>query len=126
MIQVVAALIEQDGKVLIAQRGKGQKMADLWEFPGGKVETGEGPEAALKRELLEELNLEIEVLELYGEHKHHYPQFSIQLSLYRVQWRGGKLKLKEHQQVQWVPKAQLINFPFTAADLPFVEKITGS
>lgn len=125
MTTVIAAIILKDNKVLIAQRAEGQKLAGKWEFPGGKIEDGETPEECLKREMKEELNVDIEIGEFFGESVYHYETGPIRLVAYKARLLGGQCKLKVHSRVEWVEPHQLANYHFAPADIPFVEKLRG-
>jgi len=123
MREVIAAIIIKDIKVLIAQRAEGQKLAGKWEFPGGKIEDGETPEECLKREIKEELDIDIEVGEFFGESVYHYETETIRLVAYKARLIGGQCKLKVHSRVEWVEPWELVNYDFAPADVPFVEKL---
>jgi 8-oxo-dGTP diphosphatase len=104
---VTAALIRDDRKILIAQRGGDKRFGRKWEFPGGKLMAGETPEACLHREIMEELNLVIRVEEHFCTVHHNYPDFDIELMAFWCTIVGGTLKLEEHEQVLWVTVAEL-------------------
>ncbi len=123
MITVIAAIINKDGKVLIAQRAQGQRLAGKWEFPGGKLEEGETPQECLKRELKEELDMDIEVGEYFGESVYHYQTGTIRLLFYRARMLGGGCKLNVHSRVEWVEPRELAKYDFVPADLPIVDKL---
>ena len=119
---VCAALADGDGKVLLQQRPLGKAMAGLWEFPGGKIDDGESPEAALARELNEELGLEVAPADLHplGFASHRYDRFHILLLLYLCRiWRGAPAAL-EGQALAWVAPAAMSAYPMPAADEPLV------
>lgn len=120
---VAAAIIISHGKVLIAQRAQGLRLAGKWEFPGGKVEPGETPEECLKREIREELGIEIAVDGFFGESVYHYDIGPIRLLAYKASWTGGDLRLTEHEQIKWVKPEKLDDYDFSPADLPFIEKL---
>ena len=116
------ALIDADGRVLLAQRPAGKSMAGLWDFPGGKVETGETPEAALVRELKEELSIDIRTscLAALGFASHSYEKFHLLMPLYICrQWRG-KLVPTEGQKLAWVRAQALREYPMPPADEPLI------
>ena len=117
MSLVTAALIRDDEKILIAQRGRSQKFGRQWEFPGGKLNKGETPEACLRREIREELNLEIQVDEHFCTVHHHYPDFKIKLMAFWCSIVGGTLELEEHEQVRWVTVPEMKQYSFVEADL---------
>ena len=123
MIDVTAAILVKDGRVLIAKRKPDDKLPHKWEFPGGKIEAGESAQECLKREIREEFSIEIRVGEFLGESVFHYPHASIRLLAYRAKWQVGDLALKDHADYAWVQCDQLDDFDFAPADLPFVRKL---
>ena len=123
MILVSAvALIDRDGRVLLAQRPKGKSMAGLWEFPGGKVEKGEAPEAALVRELHEELGIETwdSCLAPLTFASHKYEDFHLLMPLFACRKWSGIVQAKEGQSLKWVLAKDLSKYPMPAADLPLI------
>ena len=123
MILVSAvALIDSDGRVLLAQRPEGKSMAGLWEFPGGKVEKGETPEAALVRELHEELGIETwdSCLAPLTFASHKYEDFHLLMPLYACRKWSGIVQPKEGQTLKWVAARDLSKYPMPAADLPLI------
>ena len=123
MILVSAvALIDRDGRVLLAQRPEGKSMAGLWEFPGGKVEKGETPEAALVRELHEELGIEPwdSCLAPLTFASHKYEDFHLLMPLYACRKWSGIVQPKEGQTLKWVAARDLSKYPMPAADLPLI------
>jgi 8-oxo-dGTP diphosphatase len=120
MNTVTAAILIKDGRVLIAKRGAGDRLADKWEFPGGKVEAGETPEECLIREMFEEFRIVVSVGEFLGESVYHYSHGSIRLIAYRTFYERGELSLETHADFAWVTVDQLDDFDFAPADLPFV------
>jgi len=120
---VVAAVVVYEGKVLCVKKGKTRYdyTSMHWEFPGGKVEEGEAPEEALHRELLEELELDVEV----GQHlisvDHAYKDFSISMAAYLCHASGSEVQLKEHVEARWVQKNELMQMEWCAADVPIAE-----
>ena len=122
VLVVAVALIDVDGRVLIAQRPEGKKMAGLWEFPGGKVDPGEVPEMALIRELKEELGIDTKesCLAPFTFSSHEYGDFHLLMPLYLCRrWWGGVVP-QEGQAVKWVRPVRLGDFPMPPADKPLV------
>ena len=123
MILVSAvALIDRDGRVLIAQRPEGKSMAGLWEFPGGKIEGGETQEQALIRELYEELGIETwsSCLAPLTFASHRYNEFHLLMPLFVCRKWDGVPKSKEGQNLKWVRVNKLKDFPMPAADIPLI------
>lgn len=126
-VKVVAAVItasnENGEKMIFAtQRGYGE-FKDGWEFPGGKVEPGETPQAALKREIMEELETEIEVGDLIETIEYDYPTFHLSMDCFWAEIVKGDLVLREHEAARWLTKEQLESVDWLPADLGLVEKI---
>jgi 8-oxo-dGTP diphosphatase len=117
-----AALIDRDGRVLLAQRPPGKSMAGLWEFPGGKVEPGETPETALIRELKEELGIDTwqSCLAPLTFASHSYPDFHLLMPLYACRKWDGQPESVENQQLKWVRPGNLKDFPMPPADIPLI------
>lgn len=121
-IEVVAAIIRKDDKVFATQRGYGE-WKDWWEFPGGKVEPGETPEAALKREIREELSTEISVDTFVCTVDYDYPKFHLTMHCYYCSLLDEALHLNEHEAARWLTKDQLDSVDWLPADLVVVEDI---
>lgn len=121
-IEVVAAIIHEDGKIFATQRGYGE-FAGGWEFPGGKLERGESPEHALVREIQEELNTIIEVGELIETVEYDYPTFHLKMYCYLCQRVSGQLDLLEHSAAKWLTKGTLTSVDWLPADIAVVEKL---
>jgi 8-oxo-dGTP diphosphatase len=117
-----AALIDRDGRVLLAQRPEGKSMAGLWEFPGGKVEPDETPEAALVRELNEELGIETwdSCLAPLTFASHAYDDFHLLMPLFACRKWNGIVQPKESQTLKWVEAKAIKEYPMPAADIPLV------
>ncbi len=117
-----AALIDQDGRVLIAQRPEGKSMAGLWEFPGGKIEKGETPEFALMRELREELLIETRPCCFFplSFASHSYDKFHLMMPLFVCRVWDGIPQSNEGQNLKWVNINELYNYPMPAADVPLI------
>ncbi|MCB1335201.1 MAG: 8-oxo-dGTP diphosphatase MutT [Roseivivax sp.] len=124
MVVLVAAvaLIDPDGRVLLAQRPEGKSMAGLWEFPGGKIEPGETPEAALIRELHEELGIETwqSCLAPLTFASHSYESFHLLMPLFACRKWDGIVSPREGQALKWVRVQELRNYPMPPADVPLI------
>jgi len=116
------ALIDPDNRVLIAQRPEGKSMAGLWEFPGGKVQTGETPECALRRELEEELGIEVceTCLAPFTFASHSYDEFHLLMPLFICRTWEGNPTPRESQKLAWVRATALKNYPMPEADIPLI------
>jgi len=121
-IEVVAAIIRKGGNILATQRGYGD-FKDWWEFPGGKMETGETPEEALKREIQEELSTEISVDEFLCTVEYDYPAFHLKMHCYLCSLLTETLHLNEHEAAKWLRKDELNSVRWLPADLEVVAKI---
>jgi 8-oxo-dGTP diphosphatase len=119
---VAVALVDPDGRVLIAKRPEGKTLAGLWEFPGGKVESHERPEAALIRELREELTIDVEqsCLAPLTFASHAYQDFHLLMPLYVCRRWKGIVTATEGQELQWVKPLKLRDYPMPPADLPLI------
>jgi len=126
-VDVVAAVIQKDGKFFLAQRAETMHLGGQWEFPGGKLEEGETHEEALKREIMEELCIEIKVGELMGEAVHKYPERSriVHLYFYAAEHTGGVITLLEHQQMKWLEKNELQTVEIAEGDKTFIDYLMG-
>ena len=122
LLVAACALVDGDGRVLIAQRPEGKSLAGLWEFPGGKVEAGETPEAALIRELREELGITIvhACLSPFVFASHAYEDFHLLMPLFLIRRWTGTVVAHEHADLRWVKPARLGDFPMPPADEPLV------
>ena len=123
-IHVVAAIIIWDHKVFATQRGYGE-FKDGWEFPGGKVEPGETPQVALKREIREELATEIEVGNYIDTIEHDYPTIHLSMECYACTVVSGKLELLEHENAAWLSKENLYSVSWLPADLSILDKVAN-
>ena len=125
-IEVAAGLLFRDGKLLIAQRRAGDHLGGFWEFPGGKREAGETFEACLRRELMEELGIEVEVLELIDCVDYDYPEKSVQLHFYRCRWQRHEPKPLGCHALAWVTPDQLSHHKFPPADERLLARLESS
>ena len=122
-IHVVAAVIRDgEGRIFATQRGYGP-YKDGWEFPGGKIEPGETPEEALKREIREELDAEIEVRESAGRIEYDYPEFHLSMDCFFCVLLSGTLTLKEHEAAKWLRPEELDSVAWLPADLSLIERL---
>ncbi|MGA7382210.1 MAG: (deoxy)nucleoside triphosphate pyrophosphohydrolase [Terriglobales bacterium] len=124
MKQVVAALIVKDDKVLVCQRTRHQTMPLKWEFPGGKIETGEQPRDALRRELDEELGIDATIGEEIERIRHTYKTGnSVELRFYVVRDYAGNIENRIFREIRWATRAELPNFDFLEADVKLVKDV---
>ena len=121
-IEVVAAIIRKGDKIFATQRGYGE-WKDWWEFPGGKMESGETPEEALKREILEELSTGINVDEFLCTVEHDYPAFHLKMHCYLCSLVTEALHLNEHEAAKWLTKDELDGVKWLPADLEVIEEV---
>lgn len=122
VLVAAAALVDIDNRVLIARRPEGKAMAGLWEFPGGKIEPGETPEATLIRELDEELGIEVcdTCLAPLTFASHSYDTFHLLMPLFLCRNWEGEIRPTEHSEVKWVRAMRLADYPMPEADLPLI------
>jgi 8-oxo-dGTP diphosphatase len=125
LLVAAVALVDADGRVLIAQRPEGKPMAGLWEFPGGKVEAGERPEETLIRELAEELGIAVQeaCLAPLTFASHAYESFHLLMPLYICRRWDGVVQAREGQALKWVRPRQLRDYPMPPADEPLIPAI---
>lgn len=121
-VRVVAAIIIENDKVFATQRGYGE-FKDGWEFPGGKIEPGETPEEAIVREIKEELDTEVEVIELLDTVEYDYPNFHLSMGCFICKIKSGDLVLKEHEAAKWLTKDALGSVEWLPADMGLVGEI---
>lgn len=121
-IHVVAAIIQKGNKLFATQRGYGD-FKDGWEFPGGKIEHGETPQEALKREIKEELNTEIKVGELLDIVEYDYPDFHLIMHCFMCEIVSGELELLEHEAAKWLKKDELESVEWLPADVELANKL---
>ena len=121
-VNVVAAIIRDGNKIFATQRGYGE-FKDGWEFPGGKVEEGETPQEALKREIEEELETEIEVGDYLTTIEHDYPKFHLSMKCYWARIIEGKPVLLEHEAARWLSREELDTVAWLPADVTIIELV---
>lgn len=122
-INVVGAVIVNDGKVLCAQRGPAGSLAGMWEFPGGKIEPGETAQAALEREIAEELECGVSIGDEVTTTRHEYDFGIVTLTTFYCELIDGTPQLTEHAEVRWLPPRMLSTLEWAPADVPAVERI---
>ena len=127
-LRVTASLIRHQGRILIAQRQNSGRFANKWEFPGGKIDPGETPPQALRRELEEELGICVEIGGLYSETLYRYEYGQIRQYTYWVELSAlpDGLQLHEHQAIAWVTPAELSQYEFAGADCAVLERLIQS
>ncbi len=122
-IFVVGAVIVNEGKILCAQRGVSKSLPLKWEFPGGKIESGETPEEALKREIHEEMNCQVEIGDHVEDTIYEYDFGIVHLTTYYCRLIEGTPTFTEHVAIKWLPRAELITLDWAPADIPAIQKI---
>ncbi len=120
MNKAAIAIIEKDGKILIARRRTDDHLKGKWEFPGGKICEGETPGECVKREIREELDIDIEAGDLLYVIQHTYNYAAIELYFYKTTYLSGEIKLKEYRDIRWVEKKDLRNYDLPEANLPLL------
>lgn len=118
-IKVVAAIIQKENKILVTKRGYGE-FINMWEFPGGKIESGETKEQALVREIKEELNIEINVDKFAIDIEYQYPNFYLFMSCFMCSIKEGSIELLEHNDGKWITKEELNTLNWLPADIDAV------
>lgn len=124
-VHVVAAVIIREGKILCVQRSENklEYISKKWEFPGGKVESGEELENTIKREILEELKVEIDVRDFLVQVNHEYPDFKLKMDTFICEIENGEPTLTEHINLKWLSPNEISTLDWAAADVPIVEKL---
>lgn len=124
MLQVVAAaVVIREGRALLTRRTEGQHLAGMWEFPGGKLEEGESPEAAVARECREECGIEVEVIDILDVTHHRYPDKDVLLLFYRCALVAGEVQHLQVAEHAWVAPSELASYPLPPADARVVARI---
>lgn len=122
-LRVLAAILEKNGRWLIAKRKKGDRFAGFWEFPGGKLERGETPKECLARELSEEFGIGVRVGRRLGSVNYSSPAFAIELIAYSVSHLAGSFRLQDHEEVRWASPSQISRFALTEPDRLLLRKL---
>ncbi|HKI88547.1 MAG TPA: NUDIX domain-containing protein [Draconibacterium sp.] len=125
MLKVTCACIVKEGRILVTQRGADTYHPFLWEFPGGKIKPDETPEACIKREIREELELEIKILKPMVSVQHNYQTKQIELIPFLCSTNSEKLKLNEHVDFKWVEWNELFELPFSEADEKLIQQVAN-
>ncbi|MBN2723491.1 MAG: 8-oxo-dGTP diphosphatase MutT [Deltaproteobacteria bacterium] len=126
MIDVVAGIIFRNKKIFISRRPESSHMGGYWEFPGGKINHLETPEAALERELVEELGIKTRIKDFILETRWKYPEKEVNLMFFEVEWLEGQIILSFHSEYKWVSPEDLNNFEFPPPDREIVEYLEKS
>jgi len=126
MIDVTCAIVLNQGRVLVTQRSEKMRLPLKWEFPGGKIEPNETAEACISRELNEELNIEVEIVNKLRPCPFQYETMSINLIPFVVKMKSGQILLREHKDFKWVEIHELTRFDWAPADLPVLEQFLKS
>ena len=124
-IEVVAGIIEYNDKILCMQRDKGKfdYVSFKWEFPGGKIEEGETKEEALKRELREEMEMDVEIEKHFLDISHEYPDFTMNMYVFKCRAKSEKFVMNVHHDFKWLPLTEISSLDWAPADKPAVEKL---
>ena len=124
-IEVVAGVIEHDGKILCMERAQGKYdyVSFKWEFPGGKIEAGESKEEALKRELREEMEMDVDIVGHFLDVYHEYPDFSMNMYSFLCKAKSKEFKMNVHNDFKWLDKSELKTLDWAQADVPIVNKV---
>lgn len=126
MINVTCAIILREDKIFVIQRSAEMNLPFKWEFPGGKIEMGENEEDCIKREIREEINIEIQILKRLTPSVYTYPTFAINLIPFLASYINGKVVLAEHSNFKWLEKSELLSLDWAPADVPIVQEILNS
>jgi 8-oxo-dGTP diphosphatase len=123
MINVTAAIIKRDGRILIAKRSSTSSLPNKWEFPGGKIEVGETPEECLARELYEEFDIIVTTGEFFVESVYQYERKTVRLLAFKVQYDQDITTMNAHDDVKWVPVEELLDYDLAPADVPIAKEV---
>jgi len=123
MQKVSVAIIEKEGRILIAKRKKNGPLKNLWEFPGGKIEPGETPEECVRREVFEELGLTVEIEEFICSTEYQYEHESVELFAYKVQYASGTPGAVYYQEMKWVKPYELNDYDFPGANAEIIQRL---
>ncbi len=123
IVAVTAAILTHEGRILIARRPAGDRLAGLWEFPGGKLEPGETPREGLRRELNEEFGILTRIGSFFDQTDYHYDHMIVRLMVYQAELEEGELKPTAHDAVRWVTPEQMGEYRFAPADRPIVARL---
>jgi len=121
MIDVCCAIIENNGKILATKRGENMHLGGFWEFPGGKVEAGENAEECIIREIIEELNINIVILDNLPDVEHNYPEKSIRLIPFICLKASGKISLQDHSEYKWIEPEAWEQLKWAPADIKVIK-----
>lgn len=121
VIRVVGAVIEKDGLILCAQRGKDKALGGFWEFPGGKIEADETPQQALEREIKEELLCEVRIKNKIVTAEHEYDFGIVDLTTFYCELVSGEPRITEHETIEWLPVSELDSLEWAPADIPTID-----
>ena len=123
MKRVTAAVMEKDGRILLAQRRKDDALGGKWEFPGGKMEPGETPEECLRRELKEEFEIDAEIGAYICSSRFEYKHIQVELLVYKARHLSGEFILHDHDRIEWVKPGDIKGYDLSSADIPVVDAI---
>lgn len=123
MVSVTAAILVHEGRILIARRPSGDRLAGFWEFPGGKLEVGETPRDCLKRELYEEFGIQTRIGPFFDQTEYHYDHLAVRLLVFQAEIETGALEPAVHDAVRWVTPDQMRRYRFAPADRPIVANL---